>query len=32
MPKHPTSTDAKILNRIREQGEGWVFTPMCGQS
>lgn len=28
MPKHPQSTDARIMHRIQEHGNGWVFTPM----
>jgi hypothetical protein len=27
MPKHATSTDSKVLDRIRAHGRGWVFTP-----
>lgn len=27
MPKHPASTDSRILDRIRSRGRGWVFTP-----
>jgi hypothetical protein len=27
VPKHSTSTDSKVLDRIRGQGPGWVFTP-----
>ncbi|MEO8206641.1 MAG: DUF6088 family protein [Chthoniobacterales bacterium] len=27
MSKHATSADSKILDRIRSQGRGWVFTP-----
>lgn len=27
MPKHATSTDSKILDRVRGHGHGWVFTP-----
>lgn len=27
MPKHATSTDSKVLDRIRGRGRGWVFTP-----
>ncbi|MEZ5303050.1 MAG: DUF6088 family protein [Verrucomicrobiales bacterium] len=27
MPKHASSTDSKILTRIRRRGNGWVFTP-----
>jgi len=27
MPKHATSTDSKVLDRIRSHGRGWVFTP-----
>jgi hypothetical protein len=27
MPKHATSTDSKVLDRIRGHGRGWVFTP-----
>jgi hypothetical protein len=27
MPKHPSSTDSKVLDRIRGHGRGWVFTP-----
>jgi hypothetical protein len=27
MPKHATSTDSKVLDRIRSHGQGWVFTP-----
>ena len=27
MPKHSTSTDSKVLDRIRGHRRGWVFTP-----
>jgi hypothetical protein len=27
MPKHVTSADSKVLDRIRSNGQGWVFTP-----
>jgi len=27
MPKHLDSIDSKVLKRIRQKGEGWVFTP-----
>ena len=27
MPKRATSTDGKVLDRIRSHGRGWVFTP-----
>ncbi len=27
MPKHATSTDSRVLDRIRGHGRGWVFTP-----
>lgn len=27
MPKHATSTDSKVLDRIRGHRRGWVFTP-----
>jgi hypothetical protein len=27
MPKHATSSDSKVLARIRGHGQGWVFTP-----
>lgn len=27
MPKHATSTDSKVLDRIRRHRRGWVFTP-----
>lgn len=27
MPKHSTSTDSKVLDRIRGYRRGWVFTP-----
>ena len=27
MPKHSTSTDSKVLDRIRSYRRGWVFTP-----
>ena len=27
MGKHPTSTDSQVLDRIRQKGPGWVFTP-----
>lgn len=27
MSKHATSTDSKVLDRIRSHGRGWVFTP-----
>ena len=27
MPKHSTSTDSKVIDRIRGHRRGWVFTP-----
>jgi len=27
MGKHPSSTDSQVLDRIRQHGPGWVFTP-----
>ena len=27
MPKHATSSDRRVLDRIRGHGRGWVFTP-----
>jgi hypothetical protein len=27
MPRHPTSTESKVIAQIKGRGKGWVFTP-----